>query len=115
MERFHKINEILLPRDEFTRADEKFTTGNHSMDYLSDHPEVSYFDQPQFDLGGYLYEIVQGHAIAYPSCENSECDKRREALSHLVEDEDITPRNSEGGHPAFEALKGLKLKPSDSE
>ena len=113
--RFFKIREILLPKGEFTRADEKFTTGNHSMDYLADNPEVSYFDQPQFDLGGYLYEIVQGQAITYPSCEDSNCKNLKEVMSHMDQDEDLQPRNSEGGHPAFEALKGIKLKGSDQD
>ncbi len=102
-----RINELLLPKSEFSRADDRTTTGNHSMDYLADGPEVSYFDQKMFDLGEYIHEIVQAQFGPYPSCEDNACPNKDLVLKKINEYSQAFDEQKAPGHPAFGALKDL--------
>jgi uncharacterized protein len=103
-----KFNEILM-RNEVEYRKQQSTTGNHSVDFLSDGPTVTYFEGESFDAGEFVHEAIAASIPFYPTCGVEECvhleDVRRKQAE--LEAEYRKAEEVRTGHPAFSALKDL--------
>ncbi len=103
-----KLNEILM-RNEGEYRKQQSTTGNHSVDFLSDSPGVTYFEGEAFNAGELVHEAIAASIPFYPTCGVEKCvhleDVRRKQAE--LEAEYRKTEQLKTGHPAFASLKDL--------
>jgi uncharacterized metal-binding protein YceD (DUF177 family) len=70
---------------------------------------VTYYDSDEFDVGEFVHEILAVSVPEYPLCSGLECRNQKEADELLYKLNSQPGFEANSGHPAFAALKKLRV------
>lgn len=107
-----KVHEILLEEGDEDRKGHS-VHGNRSVDFSADGPNMTPVKGDVFDAAEFVHETIALAEPLYPSCGNDNCEHLAEVEAKKRELE-LEFAGAEvqktSGHPAFSALKDLKIE-----